>query len=113
MTEGLYNDIWLESDGVRVSMHEITIGASTSDKSGNLQGLSNGIFYITKLASVQRALVQWKGSGLVGTSNINVLGYSGNQVRLGIAATVDANSGIYQALSGHSGNTVTFLVMGQ
>jgi hypothetical protein len=109
MTEGLANDIWIESDGKKVGMFEVTVGANTSDKSGNLQGLSNGIFYIRQLCHVERATVQAKGSGWVAGTAIK--GYSGNQIQ--VCVDMSGGLGAGTTWSGHSGNVLTFTVMGQ
>lgn len=109
MTEGLANDIIIETDGVRIGMFEITVGQATNDKSGNLQGLSNGVFYITKFCHIERAGVQAKGSGWVAGTAIK--GYSGNQVQ--VCVDMSGGLGAGTTWSGHSGNVLTFTVMGQ
>lgn len=109
MTEGLANDTIIEVDGKRIGMFEITVGQATNDKSGNLQGLSNGIFYIHKLCHIERATVQAKGSGAVfGTA---IFGYSGNRVQ--VCVDMSGGLGAGTTWSGHSGNVLTFTVIGQ
>jgi hypothetical protein len=120
MTEGLNNDCWLESDGKKIGFFEMGVSDpyyGTTNGSG-LQG-SGGLFYITKLCKVERAIVQpsggtgiGAGAGWSGGTNaggfLSVGGISGNQVTV-----YQHYTGSTTVLSGCSGCRLTFVVIGQ
>jgi len=117
MTEGLNNDCYLESDGRKIAFIEIGVGDpyyGTTLGSG-LQG-SGGLFYMTKLCKVERAIVQagvgisggaWSG-GVAAGLTLSIGGISGNQVTV-----FNHTTGFTQPLSGCSGCRLTFVVIGQ